>query len=51
MGNRRAVYRVSEKRPEGRYHLEEQGFDRTIILKWICKKWDEETWTDCSGSG
>jgi len=46
MGNRRVVYRVSEKRPEGWNHLEEKGLDGKIILKWICKKWDEETWTE-----
>jgi hypothetical protein len=45
MGNRRVAYTVSEGRPEGRNHLEEQGLDGRIILKWICKKWDE-TWTE-----
>jgi len=26
-------------------HLEDPGVDGTIILKWICKEWDGETWT------
>jgi len=34
-----------------RAHLEEQGVDRMIILKYIFKKWDVEAMTGMSGSG
>jgi hypothetical protein len=27
-----------------RAHFEDLGVDRQIMLKWIFKKWDEETW-------
>ena len=26
-------------------HLEDLGVDGIIILKWICNKWDGETWS------
>jgi hypothetical protein len=29
-------------------HLEEQGVDGKIILKWIFT-WDRKAWTDCPG--
>jgi len=32
-------------KPEGRKPLERQGIDGRIILKWICKTWDEKAWT------
>jgi hypothetical protein len=27
------------------YHLENQGVDRRIILRWIFRKWDVGVWT------
>jgi hypothetical protein len=30
--------------PEGRNHLKDLGLDGTIILKWIFRKKDVETW-------
>jgi len=29
-------------------HLGDPCLDRRIMLRWICRKWDEEVWT---GSG
>jgi len=26
-------------------HLKDKGIDGRIILKWICKTWDEKAWT------
>jgi hypothetical protein len=40
MGEGRGAYRILVGRPEGRRHLEDQGVDGRIILKWIFKKWD-----------
>jgi len=31
-----------------RDHLGDPGLDESIMLKWICRKWDEGVWT---GSG
>jgi len=31
-----------------RYHFEEHGVDRRIILKFIFKKWDGDAWTGLS---
>ena len=39
----RDAYRVFDLRE--RYHLEDSGVRRMIILKWICKKWDGKAWT------
>jgi hypothetical protein len=27
-------------------HLIDLGVDARIILEWICKKWDEQAWTE-----
>jgi hypothetical protein len=32
-------------------HLEDQGVDGRIILRWICRKWDWGYGLDRSGSG
>ena len=26
-------------------HLKDEGMDGMIVLKWICKTWDEKVWT------
>jgi hypothetical protein len=31
-------------RPEGKNHLENPSVNDRIILKWIFKKWNRETW-------
>ena len=40
MGERRDVYRVLVRNPEGKNHLGEQGVDGRIILRWILRKWE-----------
>ena len=44
-GERRGVYRVLVGKPEGKSHLEDPGIDGSIILRWICGKWDMGVWT------
>jgi len=37
---RRGVYRVLVRKPEGKSHLEDPGLDGKIILRWPFIKWD-----------
>jgi len=39
-GEKRGVFKVLVGNLRDRYHLEEQGVDGRIILKWIFRKWD-----------
>jgi hypothetical protein len=50
--NRIFIYRVCNNGPRNglfpsreRDHLEDPGLDGRIILRWIFRKWDRETWT------
>jgi hypothetical protein len=36
---RRSVLRVLVGKPEGNYHVEDQGIVGQIILRWIFRKW------------
>ena len=44
-GGQRGAYRVLVGKPGDGNHLKDQGIDGRIILKWICKTWDEKAWT------
>jgi hypothetical protein len=44
MGERRGVYRVLVEKPERNNHLEDQGIEGWIILRWIFRKWDVGAW-------
>jgi hypothetical protein len=35
------VHRVLVGKPEARDHWGDPGIDGRIILRWICRKWDE----------
>ena len=39
MGEKRGVYRILVKKPEGRDHWGDQDVDWRIILRWIFRKW------------
>ena len=41
----RGAYRVLAGKPEGKRQLARPRLNWRIILKWIFKKWDVETWT------
>ena len=45
MSERRGVYRVLVRNLRERDHLEDQGVDGRIILRWIFRKWDVGVWT------
>jgi len=49
--DKRGAYSVLVGKCEGRRHLEDLGIVGRIILKWIFKMWDEETWTGLIDSG
>jgi len=51
IGERRGIYRVLVRKPEGRYHLGDPGVDGRIILRWIFRKWDVGYGLYSSGSG
>ena len=44
-GERRGVYRVLAGQLRGRDHLEGQGVDRRIILRWLFRMQDVGEWT------
>ena len=48
MGERRGVYSVLVKNPEGKSHWGEAGVDGRIIIRRTVRKWDVGEWT---GSG
>jgi len=48
MGERRDVYRVLVRKPEGKRLLEDPGVDGRIILRWIFRKWVAGVWTGSS---
>jgi len=51
MGERRGVYRVLVGNLRERSHLDNQGLDGRIILRWIFRQWDVGHGLDRSGSG
>jgi len=48
LGETRDIYGVLVEKPEGKNHLGDQGIDRRIILRWICRKWNVGVWTGLS---
>ena len=51
MEKRRGAYRVLEGKVKDRDHLEDQGLDGSIILRWIFRKLDVGVWTGSSWLG
>ena len=43
--DRRGACKVLVGKPAGKSHLEDQGLDGRIILRWIFSKWDVGIWT------
>ena len=43
-GERIVVYRVLERKPRGKSHLQDPDIDGRIILKFIFSKWDVGSW-------
>ena len=48
MGESRGVHRVLVGKPAGKRHLEDQGLNGKIIVRWIFRKWDVGVWTESS---
>ena len=46
MGDRRDSYRSWWEGLRVRDYLKDLGVDGWIILEWIFRKWDRETWTE-----
>lgn len=44
MGEKMQTYRLLSGKCEGNNRFEVLGIDVMIILKWVIKKWDKETW-------
>jgi len=40
MGEKKCVYRILVRKPEGKDRLGDPGVDGRIILRWIFSKWD-----------
>jgi len=47
-GERRGIYRDLVGKPEGKNSLEDPGLDGKIILSWVFRKCEMETWTRSS---
>jgi len=45
MRERRGLYEILVGKSERRKPLEDPGVDERIILKWIIKLWNVESWT------
>ena len=45
MGERRGMYRVLVRKPEGKRPLGRPRRRWKIIIRWIFRKWDVVTWT------